>query len=171
MNVNRQKKHQQIKEIKEDFERSESFFLLNFSNMPVSQAVTLRRQMRENAHSLRVVKNRLALRALKEDFPEEIKDCFREPTAIAATGDPVGLARLIREFTAQHKVLEVKAGYIEGQFMPKERFEEIATLGSKTDLIARLGFLMSYPLTQLLRTWQAPFRTFGDILRQLKSKK
>lgn len=171
MNVNQQKKNQQVKQIKEDFDRSESFYLLNFVNMPVSQAVTLRRQMRENSHNLRVVKNRLALRALKDDFPEEIRDYFRGPTAIASTADPVGLARLIREFTAQHKVLEVKAGYIEGQFMPRERFEEIATLGSKMDLIARLGFLMSFPLTQLLRTWQAPFRTLGDMLRQLKSKK
>lgn len=171
MNVNRQKKHQQVKKIQEDFDRFESFYLLNFVNMPVSKAVTLRKQMRDHSHNLRVIKNRLALRALKDNFPEEVKDYFRGPTAIASTADPIGLARLIREFTAQHKVLEVKAGYIEGQFIPRERFEEIATLSSKTDLIARLGFLMSYPLTQLLRTWQAPLRSLGNMLSQLKSKK
>jgi len=172
VSVAREKKESFVKELNEDFNNYESFYLVDFVNMPVSKAVELRRELSKNAYVLRVVKNRLALRALKEDFPEELKEQFTGPTALAfAPEDPVGLARLIKDFSAKHKLLKVKAGVVEGRYLPGEDFLTVANLSSREDLLARLGFLMSYPLTQLLKTWQAPFRSMGSMLSQLKSKK
>jgi len=172
VNVNRAKKEQQVKEIHESFAKHDSFYLLDFKKMKVSLAVEFRKQMRENSYSFLVIKNRLALRALKEDFSDDLKSQFRGPTAIAfAQENPIGLARLIKDFSVQHKVLSVKCGIIEGQFLEEERFPEIAKLTSKDDLLAKLGFLMAYPITTFLRTWQAPFNSVGSMLDQLKSKK
>ncbi|MDH5742734.1 MAG: 50S ribosomal protein L10, partial [Candidatus Aminicenantes bacterium] len=119
-----------------------------------------------------VVKNRLALKALKEDVPEDLKAHFRGPTAIAfASSNPLQLARLIRDFSEQHKVLKFKAGLLEGHFLPEDRFVEVADLNSRDDLVAKIGFLMTYPLIKFLRTWQAPTESLGRLLSQLKSKK
>jgi large subunit ribosomal protein L10 len=128
VNVNREKKEQQVSDMQEAFNNHDSFYLIDFVNMPVSLSVQLRKLLRENSYSFRVIKNRLALRAFKEDFPE-------------------------------------------GQFLQKERFEDIAKLTSKEDLIGKLGCLMAYPLMMLLRTWQAPFNSLGSMLSQLKSNK
>lgn len=172
MNINRLKKEKQIGEIKDIFKKYDSFYLLDFVKMSVLQSVELRRKLRENSFSIMVVKNRLALRALDKEFPEEIKQFFRGSTAIAfASGDSISLARLIRDFSLQHRVLSVKGGLIEGQFFPKERFYEISNLGSREDLLAKIGFLMACPLTKLIRTWQAPFNSVSSMLSQLKSKK
>ena len=172
MNVNRAKKEQQINEIHESFAKHDSFYLLDFLKMPVSLAVEFRKQMRENSYSFLVIKNRLALRALKEDFSDDLKSQFRGPTAIAfAQENPIGLARLIKGFSVQHKVLSVKCGIIEGQFLEEKRFAEIAKLTSKDDLLAKLGYLLAYPLTTFLRTWQAPLNSMGSMLDQLKLKK
>jgi len=172
VNVNRAKKEQQINEIYKTFVKHDSFYLLDFMKMPVSLAVQFRKQMRENSYSFLVIKNRLALRALKEDFPEDLKSQFRGPTAIAyAQENPIGLARLIKDFSVQHKVLSVKCGVVEGQFLAGERFADIAKLTSKDDLLAKLGYLMAYPLIKFLRTWQAPLNSVGSMLDQLKSKK
>lgn len=172
VNLYRAKKEQQVNEISESFAKNDSFYLLDFMKMPVSLAVEFRKQMRKNSYSFLVVKNRLALRALKEDFPEDLKTQFRGPTAIAfAPENPVGLARLIKDFSVQHKVLNVRCGIVEGQFLEGERFADIAKLTSKDDLLAKLGYLMAYPLTTLLRTWQAPLNSVGSMLDQLKSKK
>ncbi len=172
MSVNRQEKEKQIEEIKDIFKKYDSFYLLDFVKMSVLQSVELRRKLRENSFSIMVVKNRLALRALNKKFPEEIKQFFCGPTAIAfASGNSISLARLIRDFSLQHRVLSVKAGLIEGQFFPKERFYEISNWGSREDLLAKIGFLMACPLTKLIRTWQAPFNSVSSMLSQLKSKK
>jgi large subunit ribosomal protein L10 len=172
VSVNREKKEQMVKELSEQFAAFDSYYLLDFMNMPVSLTTQFRRQLRENSYSLRVVKNRLALRALKEETPEDLKISFQGPTALAfAEKDPVGLARLIKQFSTENKVLSVKAGMIEGQFLEKDMFEGIAKLSSKEDLIAKLGYLMAYPLIKLLRTWQAPLTSLGSVLGQLKSNK
>jgi len=119
-----------------------------------------------------VVKNRLALRALTEDLPGDLKQYFTGPTAIAfASENPLQLARMLRDFSKEHKVLKFKAGLLEGQFLPKDKFEDIANLTSRDDLIAKLGFLMANPLIKLLRTWQAPIESLGRLLSQLKLKK
>ena len=172
MNVSRQKKEDLVKEINENFASHDSFYLLDFINMPVSKTMELRKQLRENSYPIKVVKNRLALRALTEDLPEDLRDHFRGPTAIAfASENPLQLARLLRNFSKQHKVLKFKAGLLEGQFLPKDKFEDVANLTSRDDLVAKIGFLMANPLIKMLRTWQAPVESFGRLLSQLKSKK
>ncbi len=172
MNVNREKKEQQVEELRKSFVSHDSFYLIDFMKMSVNLAVEFRNQMRDNSYSFLVVKNRLALRALKEDFPEDLKTQFRGPTAIAfAQENPLGLARLIKDFSVQHKVLSVRCGIVEGQFLEGERFVDIAKLTSKDDLLAKLGYLMAYPLMTFLRTWQAPLNSVGSMLDQLKSKK
>lgn len=172
MSVIREKKEEFVEELSKNFNDCDSFYLVDFMNMPVSKAVELRRELRKNSYVFKVVKNRLALRALKEDFPEDLKKQFTGPTALAfAPEDPVGLARLIKDFSLKHKLLKVKAGIVEGKYLPGEEFHTIANLSSREDLLAKLGFLMAYPLTQLLKTWQAPFSSMGNMLSQLKSKK
>ena len=170
--MKREDKESQVKELSEVFESHDTFYLLDFINMHVSQSVQLRRRLRDQSYTFRVIKNRLALRALGEDFPDNLKGFFQGPTAIAfAPQDPIGLARMLKDFSIEHKVLSVKGGMFEGQFIPAQRFEEIANLTSREDLLAKLGFLMSYPLTKLLRTWQAPVDSLGRLLSQLKTKK
>jgi large subunit ribosomal protein L10 len=172
MNVNRQKKEDLIKEINKGFDRHETFYLFDFINMPVSRSVELRRKLREHSHDFKVVKNRLALRAFRDEMPEDLKAYFRGPTAIAfASENPLQLARLIKDFSDQYKILKFKAGLLEGQFLPEDKFAEVANLTSRDCLIAKFGFLMAYPLIKFLRTWQAPTESLGRLLSQMKSNK
>lgn len=172
MNINREKKENLVSEISKVFKQNESFYLIDFINLPVSKSIELRKQLRDNSCSLKVIKNRLALRALSEELPDDLRGNFRGPTAIAFTSEnPLHLARLLRDFSVQHKVLRIKAGLIEGQYLAEERFSEIAAISSREDLLAKMGFLLAYPLSKLLRTWQAPLNSIGSLLSQLKTKK
>ena len=81
------------------------------------------------------------------------------------------IRRLIKDFSVENKVLKVKAGLLEGRFLTKERFSEISTVTSREDLIAKIGFFVSFSMVKLLRTWQAPFNSLGSVLSQLKTKK
>jgi large subunit ribosomal protein L10 len=161
-----------IKQLEDNFGRQNSAYLLDFTGMKVSQAVELRKLLRKNSYEIKVVKNRLALRALKEEFPPELRSYFEKPTAIAfAADEPVKLARLLRDFSAQNKVLAYKGGLIEGRLLPPERFEEICRLASREELIGKIGYLMAFPLIQLLRTFQAPLTQLGRAMSQFKEKK
>lgn len=170
--VNRENKENQVRELSEAFKKHDSFYLVDFIKMPVSQMDEIRKIFRENSYTFRIVKNRLALKALREDMPEDLKKYFQGSTAIAfAPENPIGLARIIKDFSARNKVLNLKAGILEGKFLSSEQFKDVANLTSRDDLIAKFGYLMAFPLIKLLRTWQAPLNSLGRLLSQLKTKK
>ena len=140
--------------------------------MPVQQAVELRKRLRRGAYGFRVVKNRLALRALGDDGPAELRELLQRPTAIAfAERDPIGLAKLLQEFAAGGKVLQVKGGIVEGRFMPAERFDEVVRLTSRESLLGKIGFLMAAPLRNFMSALRAPLANTGLLMGQLKGKK
>lgn len=169
--MKREAKANLVRELAEKFERQKTVYLLDYTKMTVSQAVELRKILRKNSYSFKVVKNRLALRSLKDDIPPELRNYFQKPTAIASgSEEPVKLARLLKDFSSQNKVLTFKGGLLEGQLVPPERFEEVCRLASREELLGKIGYFMAYPLMQLLRTWQAPLTNLGRLLSQLKEK-
>jgi large subunit ribosomal protein L10 len=170
--VRRETKEKKVQEMQGSFDGNASYFLVDFKSMPVTKSVELRKLLKKNSYSFRVVKNRLAVKALGEGLPPELKPSFRRPTGIAfAAQNPIGLARLLKDFSAQGKVLSIKAGMIEGRYLAPERFEELAGLASKDDLLAKIGYLLASPLMRFQRTWQAPLINLGRLLSQLKHNK
>ncbi|MFW6159898.1 MAG: 50S ribosomal protein L10, partial [Acidobacteriota bacterium] len=158
--------------LREVFSEIDSFYLLSFSRLSVAQAAEFRRRLKEKNYSIRVIKNRLALRAIQDEHLKKLKEYFRGPTAVAfAPEDPVGLAKIIKEFSSQAKVLEVKAGILEGKFLAPEKFQHIANLGPRDELLAQFGYLMAFPMIKFYQTWQAPLQSLGRLLSQLKFKK
>lgn len=154
------------------FDTNHTYYLIDFKRMKVAQAVELRKILRKNAFTYKVIKNRLALRALGEKCPEALRPFFQKPTAVAFAGkDPVQLAKILKDFSNQGKILAVKGGQVEGQLMPAERFDEVTRLGSRKDLLGKVGTLMANPLHRLMRTLQAPLGNVGILLGELNKKK
>lgn len=170
--MKREKKETLVKGLDKSFAENNTYYLVDFKQMPVSQSVELRKILRRNSYSFKVVKNRLALRALSGRCPDELKGYFRKPTAIAfASENPLGLARLLKDFSGQNKVLSIKAGVLEGHYLASTQFEEVVKIQSREELLGKIGYFMAYPLTQFLRTWQAPLVNTGRLLSQLRIKK
>jgi len=170
--MKREQKTTRVGEVADLLTSNNTFFLFDYDKMTVAQAVALRKILRKQGAALKVVKNRLALRALKADFPDELKAAFRKPTAMAFTAaDPVVLAKTLKDFAVQNKVLAMKGGVVQGQFCAAGRFDEITKLASREVLLGKIAVMMAHPLTKLLRTLQAPLVNTGLLLSQLKDKK
>lgn len=154
------------------FTSNDTFYLIDFKRMSVAQAVELRKLMRKGGYTYKVIKNRLALRALGQQCPESLRPFFQKPTAVAfAAKEPIPLARLLKDFSNQGKVLAVKAGQVEGRVLASGQFEEICRLTSREDLVAKFAFLLAHPLHQLMRTLQAPLGDLGLLMGELKRTK
>jgi len=170
--VKKEAKQPIIQTLERLFNSNSTYYLVDFKKMKVSQAVELRKILRKNAFTYKVIKNRLALRALGEKCPEPLRPFFQKPTAIAFAGkDPIQLAKILKDFSNQGKILAVKGGQVEGQLMPAGRFDEVCRLSSREDLIGKIGYLMASPLHRLMRTLQAPLGHIGILLGELKKTK
>ncbi len=154
------------------FRENPTLYLFDYTKMTVAQATALRKALRKQGASLKVVKNRLALRAMGDVVPADLKPAFRKPTAVAYTaGDPIALAKAVKEFSVQTKAMALKGGLVEGRYFAAGRFDEVVKMASRTELLGKIGFLMASPLIKLLRTLQAPLVDVGLLMGQLKDKK
>jgi large subunit ribosomal protein L10 len=170
--MKRDRKEALVGELASVFAANGTFYLFDYNKMSVAQATALRRMLKKHGSGLKVVKNRLALRALQNGFSDDLKAAFRKPTAVAFTaGDPILVAKALKDFAAQNKVLVLKGGVVQGREFAPERFDEITKLGSRQALLGKVGALMAAPLSQLLRAFQAPLASVGSLLGQLKDKK
>jgi len=169
--MNRAEKQDVVKELNETFKGNGSVLLINFTGVNVEDSTDLRRKISEMECGYRVIKNRLALRALEDTSLEQLKVHFEGPTAIAYTGgDPVALARVLKTFIEDHPAMSFKAGIVEGQAVLASEIDHLAGLPSRPELLTKVLYLLNAPLTQLATALQSPIRDLASVLSQLGEK-
>lgn len=147
-------------------------FLVGFKGITVPQVTDLRDRVREHGGQYEVVKNTLALIAIKDQPMGDLSDHFTGPTAVAYTGeDVVGLAKALTEFRKEVPAIEFKAGLVDGKAVSTDELEDIAKMPSREELMAKLLFLLQSPVTRFARVLNALTRDFVVVLNQIAEKK
>lgn len=147
-------------------------FLVAYKGITVPQVTDLRTRVRDAGGSYEVVKNTLALIAVKDKDMGQLKDHFVGPTAVAYHHeDPVGLAKVLSDFTKEVPTIEIKAGIVEGQVVDADQVQDIANMPGREELLAKLLFLLQSPVTRFVRVLGALPRSVVIALDQIAKKK
>jgi large subunit ribosomal protein L10 len=166
------KKEQLISSYGESMVAAPHAFVIGYQGIKVGQADDLRRRIRESGGAYEVVKNRLALIAIKGQALEGLSEHFSGPTAVAfCNDDPVALAKVLADFSKDVPVLQFKAGILDGQAVPGDQIKAIASLPSRDELIAKLLYLMQSPISRLVRGLGAIPQQFVSVLDQIGKQK
>ncbi len=170
--MNREDKAQVISEFTGGIGHATNAFLIEFKGITVPQVTELRKQVREANSTYRVVKNTLALIAVKDSPLTQLKDQFKGPTAVAYnTTDAVALAKVLTRFAKDVPALTFKGAMLNGQIVPASQIQAIANLPSRKELIAKLLYLMQYPIRGLAIVLNANIRNLAVVLDQVGKKK
>lgn len=116
------------------------------------EIVSLRAGLREKDVRLKLVKNRLALKALEGLSITGLEQYFEGPTAIAVGGeDPVVLSKAVSEAQKACKTLSIKGGVVEGKAVGKDQIERLSNLPSREVLISQVMSMFQAPTSQVAR--------------------
>jgi large subunit ribosomal protein L10 len=141
--------------------------------LTVAELKELRRTLAGNA-TYAVVKNTLTKIAVRDSgVPAlvELEPLLEGPSAIAfVTGDPVIVAKGIRDFAKAHPALIVKGGILDGRPVTPEEIRKLADLESREVLLAKLAGAMMAPAQQLVSVLAAPLAQFARLLAALEAK-
>jgi large subunit ribosomal protein L10 len=156
-----------INELHQEFGRAPHAILVDFRGLSVPAVTEFRRKVRQAGSRYRVVKNSLALRALKDTPLEGLGPKFENTTGVAYTGsDPVMLAKVLVDFAREHPQLVVKAGVVSGsQMLDAEGVKALSTMPSLPEVRARLLGLLQAPAARLVRLLGAPGGQVARVLR------
>ena len=156
--MNRTEKQTLIDGLHEEFGSSPHAVLVDFRGLSVPAVTEFRRKVRQSGSRYRVVKNSLALRALKGTPLEPLAGKFENTTGVAySKNDPVALAKVLVDFAKEHPQLKVKAGVVSGsQMIDAEGVKALSSMPSLPELRSRLLGLLNAPATRLVRLLNAP---------------
>jgi large subunit ribosomal protein L10 len=149
--MDKEQKAAAVAELTEDLKGAEAVFAVDYRGISVPQAAELRRKLTEADAVFKVVKNRLAKRAVADAGTEGFDELLVGPTALTLIkGDAVIAAKAISTFAREHSVLEYKGGLMDGAPLEPDAFQAIARLPGLDVLHGQLVGLTASPLTGLV---------------------
>jgi len=172
MALDRATKEKLLEDYSQGFAASANAFVLGYRPMSVPQVDDLRARVRKSGGRYQVVKNRLALIAVKDTALQPLSEHFAGPTAVAYSGeDAVALVKVLTEFSRAADVLEFRAGLIDGVPVKGTDVKAIADLPSREVLIGRLLYMLQTPISRLVRDLGAITQQFVSVLDQVRQQK
>lgn len=163
-----------VDEVRKRFDEADAVLLTEYRGINVSELATLRRALREAGGEYKVYKNTLVRRATNE-LGLDLDDHLTGPTAIAfvpagGSGDPVAVAKALREFAKGNPDLVVKGGVLGEKLLTAADAKALADVAPREELLAKLAGLMAAPLVQFAGLLQALPRDFAYGLAALIEK-
>jgi len=158
--------------IKTGLKESDSVFIINYSKVSGPDLSNLRQALRGSNASLFVVKNSIARRALKECGLELLVKGVEGPCGLVfAKEEPVGVSRVLCDFTKTHEQLKLQGGSLKDKIIDKTDIEALAKLPSKDVLRAQVVMALNSPILKLAIVLNQTLKKFVYCLDQIKLKK
>ena len=161
-------KIKKVEELREWMETCTIAISTDFSGLHVSLLTDLRRALRDKGVHYRVVKNSLALLASDAAGRPAIKNIIEGPTGIVyGFGDPTEPARALSEHLKSTRLpLKIRGGAMGDRWLTPQDVEQLATLPSRDEMVARLmGQLMS-PAARLVSVLNGPIAGLARVLQR-----
>ncbi len=145
-----------VDEIAQQLKGAQSAIVVEYRGLSVADVTELRTALREENVGFKVYKNTLVQRAAEQEGMTELSDYLKGPNAIAfGREDAVAPARILAKFAKDHEALVIKAGYVEGKFLPQEEVMEVAKLPNREGMYSMLLAMMKEPVAKFARIIQA----------------
>lgn len=170
--MDRQTKRSMVENLKHELNGIDTIFLCNFKGLTVDKDTSLRRDLRAQGATYRVVKNTLLKLAFEESDFAQLNDHLNGNTALAYhPEDIVGLAKVLSKAAKDNEKFEFKAGVVQGRVIDVSELETLASLPSREELVAKLMFMMNYPIQGFATALNGIIRNFAVVLDQIKQQK
>jgi large subunit ribosomal protein L10 len=142
--------------------------LTEYRGLSVKALRELRRSLGDDA-SYSVSKNTLTTIAAREAGIEAIEEHLVGPTAIAfIDGDPVVVAKGLRDFARTNPQLVIKGGVLDGKSMTPDEIRKLADLESREVLLAKVAGALQGVLQQAISLVSAPLSQTARLFAALQ---
>lgn len=161
-----------VAELKEELSNSNAAIVADYRGLSVAEISAVRRALREQGITYRVVKNRLARIAAEQAGRPELSSLLDGPTALALGGaDEIVLARTFLDAVRPYRTVVVRGGLIGDRQVDAESVTRLATLPTRDVLLGQLAGGMAAPLSGLASLLAAPLRNLDYALQQVAAQR
>ena len=163
----RDDKAKDLEALRKELEQSPAIFVAGYEKMTVQQDFELRKTVRNAGGSYKVVKNNVADKASEGLGSHDVFGNLKGMTSIAWTAaDPVALAKALTAYAKTNPAFTFKAGFVEGRVVEVKSIQDLASMPSKEELIAKVMFLINSSAQRLAVSISGVARNLAVVIDQ-----
>jgi large subunit ribosomal protein L10 len=168
----RPEKQSIINEYSEALKATEFVLMGDYRGVTVEQFAALRAELRATGSSVQVVKNELLALALKSTGQESLTEHIAGPTVmISGQGDVTVLAKQLKAFNKENKVLEMTCGEIDGSLLSSADISALAEIPAREVLLSMFVGTVAAPMSQLVGVMNQKISSLLYVLKAVEEKK
>jgi large subunit ribosomal protein L10 len=167
--MNRTEKQTTIDELTAKLAEARAIYVTDYQGLTVLRVTDLRRRLHKAGVDYVVVKNTLALRALKAAAVPGLDTHVVGPTAFALSqGDAAAAAKVLTDFAKEFEKPALKAAIVDGRAVTPDQVKRLAALPPREVLLAELAGTMQEPLAGFLGALSGLLSTFVGAVEALR---
>ena len=152
MGLSMEEKQAVVREVAAQVAAAQAIVLAEYRGLEVGSMTELRRKARRSGVYLRVLKNTLARRAVKDTPFAQLADVMVGPLVYGISSDPVAPAKVMNEFAKGNEKFVIRAGAMPNAVISAKEVAALASMPSRADLLAKLVGTMQAPVAKFVRT-------------------
>ena len=161
-----------VESLKENISRAKLLVLTDYLGFSVKEMTDLRRKLRAENSEVKVIKNTLVERAVKESGLGELEGHLKGPTAvIMGYQDTVAPLKVLVKFMKDAEKGTMRIGVLDKKVFSQGDLTAISKLPPREVLLAKLVGTLQSPITGFVNVLQGPIRKLVYALDAIKAKK
>lgn len=161
-----------IENLTNKLKKEKLVILVDFSKLSVNDLFILKKELKKAESDFQVVKKTLLQIAFKNLNYDIDLSQFKVPCAIIINyKDEIEPTKILYNFFKNKKLLEILGGFLNKNFIDKNKIIELAKLPSKNELLVMLLRTMNAPLNNFVNLQNSLVRNFISVLDNIKNKK
>lgn len=158
--------------VKDRLGSSQAGMIIQYSGLTAADLSALRQSLHAAHAGLLVVKNSVAVRALKNAGKEALLSYVQGPCGIVFSADePVGAAKVLYDFAKTHEHLKVSGGFLQEKILAVQDIEHLSKLPSRETLRAQVVMVINAPRVKLVRALNSTLSKLVICVEQIRKKK
>jgi large subunit ribosomal protein L10 len=169
--MRKERKTALVAEITEGLGRASIALVSEYRGMSAGEATEVRRKLRAIRGELRVAKNTLIRRAIKDTAFSQLDRQLGGPVGlILSFADPVELAKTVTGMRELGEKFKVRGGVLDGKPLTGEEVQALAALPPREVILAQLLGLLMAPATQVVRLLNEPGSALARLVDAIGKK-
>jgi large subunit ribosomal protein L10 len=161
-------KRESVADLRAELDASRTLITSEYRGLTVREISEIRRALRRQGVTYRVVKNRL-MRIAAQDSPagEALSPLLVGPTAIAFGSDEAGTAKAVLDATRPYKIVRITGGVLGSRAIGADAVGQLAALPSREVLLAEAVGAIAAPMSTTAGLFDAPLRDVVGLVQAL----
>ena len=152
MGLNLEQKKAVVAEVSAQVGKAQAIIVAEYRGLEVSVMTDLRAKAHKADVYLRVLKNTLVRRAVKDTPFEKLAEKMFGPLVYGISSDPVAGAKVLNDFAKANEKFVIKAGGLPNAVISAKEVTALANMPSREVLLATLLGTMQAPVVKFVQT-------------------